>query len=248
MLRNFGFAPQFFRLRDIAQNCSHSLALWFALVCAYFASVTTVLSKLMGDNMIVDMTLDIDAVAKIVSVLATVGFGVWKIISEGKARLVTFFGHRSETIVRDAPGADGAQPPPFDVYTHSVVVSNLGRKTAFNVRLGHQHMPNSVTVLPRSIQYRIEKNQEGFSELIIPSLVAKEAVTVSYLYLPPITWQRINTYVKHDEGSARVVDVLHFEPPSKNKMLAVVSLMTIGALTLVYCLVRAAYALYLYAF
>lgn len=199
--------------------------------------------------MIVDMTLDVDTVAKIVSVSVTVAFGIWKIISEGKAKLVTFFGHRSETMVRDVPAADGAPPqPPFEVYTHSVVVSNLGRKTANNVRLGHQHLPTSVSVIPRSIQYRIERNEEGFSELIIPTLVAKEAVTVSYLYWPPITWQRINTYVKHDDGSARVIDTLPFEPPTKNKLRAVVTLMTIGVLTLVYCMVRAGYALYLYAF
>lgn len=188
------------------------------------------------------MTFDIDVAAKVLSALLTTGLAVWKVISDKRPRLVAYFGHRSEFHVRDVAAAHGeAKQPPFDVYTHSVVIANVGKKTAFNIRMGHQYMPESVTLHPRSTPYKIEQNAEGFTELLIPTLVAKEEVTVSYLYIPPITWHKINTYVKSDEGSAKVFEPVKYEPPSKTKIRVVILLMTLGAFTLTYWLVRAAY-------
>ncbi|BEV17421.1 hypothetical protein HBDW_42090 [Herbaspirillum sp. DW155] len=195
------------------------------------------------------MTFDIDVAAKLLSTLVTVVLAVVKLIADRRPRLVAYFGHRSEHHVKQKVAANGdVTQPPFEVYTHSVVIANVGKKTAFNIRLGHQYMPDSVTLYPYSTPFKIEHNADGFAELLIPTLVAKEEVTVSYLYFPPITWHKINTYVKSDEGSAKVFEPVRYEPPSKSKIRVVILLMLMGAFTLTYGIIRVAYWLgtYLY--
>ena len=48
----------------------------------------------------------------------------------------------------------------------------------------------------------------GGQEILFPSLVPNEQVTVSYLYFPPATWDQINVGVKSDEGFAKVIRVI----------------------------------------
>lgn len=98
------------------------------------------------------------------------------------------------------------------VYTHSVIVRNTGSKTATNIRLGHNILPH-VTINP-DIDYSIRDLPGGGKEIVIPRLVPKKEVTVSYLYFPPITWDRINTYLETDNGPIKVVQVLlQIQPP-----------------------------------
>ena len=99
------------------------------------------------------------------------------------------------------PNAQQAQ-----VFTHSVVVRNAGRKAANNVRLGHNVLPD-FSVFP-AVPYNVAALPGGGSEIVFPSLVPGEQITVTYLYFPPLLWNGVNTYTKSDDGFAQVLNVL----------------------------------------
>ena len=68
-------------------------------------------------------------------------------------------------------------------FTHSVVLRNSGRRPATNVRLAHPYLPD-FNVFP-SVGYRVENLPGGGREIVMPTLVPNEQVTISYLYFPP---------------------------------------------------------------
>ncbi|MBB5501569.1 hypothetical protein [Paraburkholderia sp. MM5384-R2] len=107
------------------------------------------------------------------------------------------------------PGAPGVQ-----VNVHSVVVRNTGKKTAFNVRIGHNIAVRHYVIEPR-VQHETNSAASGGWEILIPALVPNEQVLISYLYFPPLTWNQINAYTKSDEGLARFLNVLPTPQPSR---------------------------------
>ncbi|MFO8832161.1 hypothetical protein SC616_15600 [Legionella pneumophila serogroup 3] len=73
--------------------------------------------------------------------------------------------------------------------------------------MGHYVFPElSCTVTP-PIEYE-KKEIEGGTELIFPTLVPQEQIVISYLYFPPITIRDVNTYVKSDEGFAKILNII----------------------------------------
>ncbi|MHB8413778.1 MAG: hypothetical protein ACYDAZ_09070 [Thermoplasmataceae archaeon] len=180
------------------------------------------------------MHLDPDTIAKVVSPILTLILGpLVTRYTQDRVRLISFIGHISAFKLRNNT----------DVYTHSVIVRNTGRKAAHNVRLTHRVLPPDVTVYP-PIQYSVETNPAGHSDIVIPVLVPGEQVTVSYLYFPPITWEQINVNTKSDEGFAKIIQAIPTPQASKKMILAFVMLMFVGASVLMYWLLRLAiYAL-----
>lgn len=147
------------------------------------------------------MTLDWSIIATIAApILALLVGAVLNRAIESRPRLITYLGHVSAHRLRND---DGTQS---DVYTHSVVIRNSGHKPATNVRLAHTYLPN-FNVFPE-IEHRVEKLPGGGREIVLPSLVPGEQVTISYLYFPPIMWSQINGQIKSDEGLAKVLHVL----------------------------------------
>ena len=68
----------------------------------------------------------------------------------------------------------------------------------------------------------------------MPSLVPREQVTVHYLYFPPLLWADINTYVKSDEGLAKVLTVLPTpQAPAWQRRIALI-LLLVGVITIIY--------------
>jgi hypothetical protein len=118
-------------------------------------------------------------------------------------------------------------------------VRNAGRKAAHNVRLTHGILPVHITVYP-PVQYTIQRNPEGSGEIVIPVLVSKEQVTVSYLYFPPLLWNQINVNTKSDDGFAKIINVIPMPQPRKGILAAVWALVFVGASFLFYWLVRLA--------
>ena len=118
------------------------------------------------------------------------------------------------------------------VYAHSIVVRNAGRKPALNVRLGHHYLPSFE--LSPSINCEVLQLTKGGNEILFPTLVPDEQVTISYLYFPPITWNLIHSYVKSDEGIAKKVTVLQTEQYPRWVQLALRALLIIGVITIVY--------------
>lgn len=171
----------------------------------------------------------IDLLIKLVSIVLTSIIGYWvKRVFEGKANLITYYVHAS------AIPLPLAQPPaPSQVNTHTIVVKNIGRVTAKNVRVGHNYLPSSHQVFPQ-ISYQIVGKIDGVAEILIPTLVPNEEISISYLYFPPLVYTGVNSYTKFDEGSARVVNAIPTPQPTNLAKFIYLSLMFIGASTLVY--------------
>ena len=182
------------------------------------------------------MPLDAETIARIVGpLLSLLVAGIIRRYSEARAKIVSFIGHVSSFTLQNEQRTI--------VHTHSVVVRNAGRKAAHNVRLAHIVLPQNVTVFP-PVQYTIERNPEGASEIVIPVLVPKEQITISYLYFPPLTWDQVNTNTKSDEGFAKILNVIPMPQPPKAILALVWSLVFVGASFVFYWLVRlAAYAI-----
>ena len=149
---------------------------------------------------------------------------------ERRSRLVTYLGHVSAHRVEHEGGA------PLNVFTHSVVLKNAGRSSAHNVRLTHSILP-TFNVHP-SIAYETEMLPTGDIDIVIPVLVPRQEITISYLYYPPTTWDRINGSVKPDEGLAKFLTVLPaVQYPTWVNTIAGV-LMLVGIVALLYVIVE----------
>ena len=85
--------------------------------------------------------------------------------------------------------------------------------------------------------YHVSELPGGGREILFPSLVPGEQVTVSYLYFPPVIWDQVNRSVKSDEGLAKVIQVIPMKqyPQWLNRLMAV--LFFAGAISVLYVLV-----------
>jgi hypothetical protein len=175
--------------------------------------------------------LDTDTIAKLAAPFITlIGGALIKHFTETRSRIVSFIGHISSFTLQSEQK--------MAVFTHSIVVRNTGKKTAKNVRLGHNEFPQNITVFP-PIQYSIESNPEGKTEIVIPTLVPKEQVTISYLYFPPVTVDQINSYTKSDDGYAKIINAIPTPQPSKAAIAVVYVLSLVGASLIVYGVFKA---------
>lgn len=179
--------------------------------------------------------IDLETVAKVVSPVLTliVGAAV-KHYAERKPKLFSYIGHVSAFTLQDEQKSS--------VFTHSIIVRNAGRRSATNVRLGHHFLPINLRIDPQA-NYKIETNPEGAAEIVIPTLVPKEQVTISYLYFPPTTWNQINAYTKSDEGFAKILNVIPMPQPSTPVLWLARILILIGASFVTYWVLRLAFFL-----
>lgn len=175
------------------------------------------------------MKIDWMLMATAIGPIAAIAFGAWlNHILEGRPRLLSYVIHSSAITTRRVPGGDD----PITVHTHSVVVQNTSHKATLNVRLGHQVLPD-FTIYPPT-QHSVVTLPNGEAEIVIPQLVRNEQITVSYLYFPPLTWDKVNIYTKSDDGFAKVVSVLPFAPPPKPLQRAAQACTLLGVGTIVY--------------
>lgn len=186
------------------------------------------------------MTLaDWDLVARIAGPVlgAFVGWGLAR-ASERRSKLVTYYGHVSAFQIRPpAPEGGGAPPPPFPVHAHAVVIRNAGRKAATGVRVSHAVMPRDFTISPAT-PYTVEE-LEGSTDIVIPQLVPKEQITISYMYPSHILWNQVTQGVKCDDGFADVLHVLPTPQPAKWAWVLTVTLLAVGGITVLYLAVKA---------
>lgn len=146
------------------------------------------------------MTIDWVVVATIGAPIITLFVGVWvNRRFENRPVLISYFGHVSS--FRHTP----PEGQPMVVHTHSVVLRNAGCVSATNVRLRHIVLP-SFDIWPQLAQ-RIEELPCGAREIVIPTLVPGEQITISYLYFPPLTVQQINDGIRCDQGFAQAIPV-----------------------------------------
>ncbi len=88
---------------------------------------------------------------------------------------------------------------------HILIVGRLATPTSCRAR--HCGQGFDFNIWP-ALDYRVEDLPGGSREIVIPTLVPGEEVTVSYLYFPPITADQINAGIKSEQGFARTIPVL----------------------------------------
>lgn len=91
---------------------------------------------------------------------------------------------------------------------------------------------NQVNISP-DIQYEIKDLPAGGKEILIPKLVPKKEITISYLYYPPTTWNEINTHLESDNGPLKVVQVLLQIQPPKWVLWIIWILIIVGLISVV---------------
>ena len=89
------------------------------------------------------------------------------------------------------------------------------------------------TVWPE-LQHHVEDLPGSGREIVIPTLVPGEQITVSYLYFAPVTFDQINAGIISNEGFARQIPVLlqRVYPRWLSRTLA--ALILIGLIWVVY--------------
>ena len=147
------------------------------------------------------MAIDWNAVATIAAPIITLFLGVWvNRRFENRAVLISYFSHVS-AFQHTPPGGQL-----IHVNTHSVVLRNTGRQSATNVRLHHTVLPN-FNIWP-TIVHHVDTLPDGTRDIVIPTLVPGEQITISYLYFAPLTVGQVNSGIKCDQGFARAIPVL----------------------------------------
>ncbi len=168
------------------------------------------------------------------TLLVMVAFPIW-------AALDYFLGRRAKIM------AYLGQPSSFNlegeqsagVRTHSLIIANVGRREATNIRLGHKTLPEFKFLFPKLAKapaplFQVSALPEG-KEIIIPQLAPEQQVTISYMYPPSLSIAEINAYVKSDVGAAKMLGVLPLSPyPVWLSFLAVQLLEIIPITVLVY--------------
>lgn len=171
--------------------------------------------------------VDWQILATIAAPIIALIVGVWIARRfESRPKLLTHWGHVSSFNYTREDGTIAT------VNTHSVVLRNVGRRAATNVRMSHHYLP-SFKVWP-AVQYRVEDVPNSGQDIVVPILIPNQNLTVSYLYFPPITYAQVNSGVKCDQGFAIEIPVLlQRQYPSWVLYLTGI-LMIVGASTLAY--------------
>ncbi|WP_085698744.1 hypothetical protein [Pseudomonas sp. B26(2017)] len=173
------------------------------------------------------MSFDIDVIAKLLApTISAIAFIVKRLL-EKKPKLITYLVHSSEVPLGDEQKSK--------VNFHSIVVRNAGKKTANNIRIGHQFLP-AFQINPQ-LAHEIIKGSNNAAEILIPTLVPGEQINISYLYFPPILWSQIHSYCKSDEMPAKYVNIIPAAQLSTIQTTTIWGLMFIGASTLLYWLI-----------
>lgn len=177
------------------------------------------------------MEIDIDTIAKLVSPLIVAVFSlVLSRYIEAKPKLISYVVHASEFPLKDE-NING-------VRTHGIVIRNIGKRTAKNIRIGHANLPHSYQIFP-NVAHKVEDGANGSAEIVVPTLVPNEQVSVSYLYFPPLLWNQIVSYTKSDEGMAKEINIIPSPKWPQWRINLVWGLIFIGASTVIYWLLLA---------
>ena len=178
------------------------------------------------------MNINWSLVATIAAPVIALFVGVWvNRRFETRPILIAHFGHVSA--FRLVP--PGGQP--VFVNTHSVVLRNAGHRSATNVRLRHNVLPD-FNIWPL-LQHHVEDLPDGGREIVIPTLVPGEEITVSYLYFAPVTVAQINAGIRSDQGFAHPIPVLLQRQYPKWFNALAAALMLIGVIAVAYVAFRA---------
>ncbi|WP_196297799.1 hypothetical protein [Xanthomonas albilineans] len=125
------------------------------------------------------------------------------------------------------------------VHSHSILIANIGRKPAMNVRVTHKisgKLPD-LTIFPPT-DYSIRTNPEGYSEIIFPMLYPKQQLIIAYVYFPPLLSSHIIGTVVSNEGTAQTMAQLPLKALPRPHFVSfiILTLVLIGAAFVLYWL------------
>ncbi|MCH8288902.1 MAG: hypothetical protein IID12_07340 [Candidatus Marinimicrobia bacterium] len=143
-----------------------------------------------------------------------------------RPKLIVHWGHVSAFKSHPTGGS------PIDVHTHSLIIRNEGKKSANNVRVSHQYLPDFSVYPP--VQYEIKPLPNEGSEILFPILRPKEEITISYLYSPTITVDQIFYSVNSDEGEAKSIAVWLAPVLSRTFKLIIYYFFIVGLISTIY--------------
>lgn len=125
--------------------------------------------------------------------------------------------------------------PSFPVWSHGLVVRNVGDKPAHNVKIYNAHMQGlyHFSIWPEMRFDNIELPNGG-KEICVSILRPSEQITLSYLYSPPVAAIQFGHSVKHDEGLSKEIRVIPAPIPSFIQLLVYKVLAFIGLSTVIY--------------
>lgn len=129
-----------------------------------------------------------------------VGAGLNQYIRQ-KERLIAYYGHISSHAVNSV--IEGKETT--HINTHAIIIRNNGNKTATNVRILHNALPD-FKIYPDT-DYEINELPSGGKEIVIHRITPKKEYTISYLYFPPVTYDQISSTIESDNGPAKIVNV-----------------------------------------
>ncbi len=173
------------------------------------------------------ITIDWHVAATIGAPILSLFVGIWiNRRFESRPILITYTSHVSAFTHTPAGGQ------PIQVNTHSVVIRNTGHRPATNVRVSHHQLPD-FNIWPH-VAYAVEDLPGGGKEIVIPTLVPNEEITISYLYFPPLVADQVHAGLKCDQGFAKGIPVLIARQYPKWFNLTVAILMLIGIVSVLY--------------
>jgi hypothetical protein len=77
---------------------------------------------------------------------------------------------------------------------------------------------------------KLKTCQGGQKEIVIPKLIPKKKITITYLYVPPLTWDKVNTHLESDSGPIKILNVLPMVQLPKWLLWVLIGYGTIGVL------------------
>ena len=170
--------------------------------------------------------IDWDLASRVAVPLLTAAAGAMlKDILERRPQVVCFYGYSAAVRVK----TDSATVP---VHTHSVVVANLGREVARNIRVGHYNLPD-FEIAPDT-EYKVQQLPGGTKEILIAQLAPKEQITIHYLYYAPLTFDGVTSYVKSESGLAKVLRTLPTPQLPRWVVMGIWALAGIGFTSIIY--------------
>ena len=129
-------------------------------------------------------------------VLLLVGAAVTRLL-ERKPKLTYYASHWS---AYPRPGL-----PPVTIHTHGIVLKNVGRQTATDVRVRHELRTETFYVTPR-VQHTDPDLPGGGFEIVFPRLVPQEEVAISYMHNAP--FNNFRGQITHAAGLAAEVPAM----------------------------------------
>jgi hypothetical protein len=90
------------------------------------------------------------------------------------------------------------------------------------------------------VAHTIETLPDGSRDIVFPSLVPGEQLTISYLYFPPLVVDNVNAGIKCDQGFPQAISVLlqRQYPRWLNRLIGL--LLIVGIVSVLYLIFRAA--------